>query len=178
MTAASYRTLPTLAPMPLPQVARSDDHGVSWGPFRPIELAGYTHREGDVYFWAAQPNPVDPSSYVATFPLVHALHGCIGISWSRDGLAWTQPVPLLACEAVGERALAHPAAPAMVRRGAHIWIYIHESVPGASVDAYTPKELHRAWSAVEEPGRIVRYTIPAALLERWSRRALRRLSRQ
>jgi len=146
-----------------------------WGPFEPITIRGYAHTEGDVYFWGAQTNPVDDSSLIAAFPLVHHLHGCIGLSLSLDGVRWSRVSPLLSCEAIGERTLAHPAAPSMVRRGDRLWIYIHESVPGASVDAYLPKELHRIWSQTEAPGRIARYTFHVGILERWTRRARRSL---
>lgn len=127
------------------------------------------------YFWAAQVNPVDNTSLIATYPLVHHLHGCIGLSLSLDGVRWSRVTPLLRCEAVGERALAHPAAPAMVRRGGEVWVYIQESVPGASVDAFLPKELYYAWADLEAKGRLARYTLPVTTLERWTRRARRSL---
>ena len=40
---------------------------------------------------------------------------------------WLRIWPLLSCDSVGERTLAHPAAPAMVQRGADVWLYVHES---------------------------------------------------
>jgi hypothetical protein len=153
------------------QVAASDDGAATWSPFTPISIDGYDPSQGDVYYWAAQPNPVEPNaSLVASFPLVHHLHGCIGLSLSLDGVRWSRVTPLLGCAAVGERALAHPAAPAMVRRGEDVWVYIHESVPGASVDAFLPKELYHTWAALEEPGRVARYRLPASALARWTRR--------
>ena len=157
------------------QVTRSHDDGQTWARFEPIEIAGYAHSEGDVYFWAAQPNPVHARSLLATFPLVHHLAGCVGLSLSLDGVRWSRVTPLLACDAVGERALAHPASPAMVREGDTIHVYVHESVPGASVDAWTPKELYTDWRNRERPGRLARYSLPTSALERWTRRALRSL---
>ena len=65
---------------------------------------------------------------------------------------------------------------AMIARGDTVWVYVHESVPGASVDAYLPKELHRAWSSIEQAGRLARYALPRAALERWTRRARRALT--
>ena len=73
-----------------------------------------------------------------------------------------RPAPLLRCEAVGERSQAHPAAPALVLRGREVWVYVHESVPGASVDAFLPREVHKAWVRVAAGGRLARYTLAAA----------------
>ena len=138
-------------------------------------LGGYPPAQGDVYFWGAQANPVDNASLLATFPLVHHLRGCLGLSLSLDGRRWSRPTPLLRCDAVGERALAHPAAPAIVRRGGALWLYVHESVPGASVDAFLPKEQYYAWADLEAHGRLARYALPVSVLERWTRRAKRSL---
>ena len=157
------------------QRTTSRDDGRTWSAFETIAIDGYDPSQGDVYFWGAQVNPVDSSSLIATFPIVHQLHGCIGLSLSLDGLSWSRITPLLACQAVGERALAHPAAPAMVRRGEDVFIYIHESVPGSSVDAFLPKELYYAWTDLEAKGRIARYTLPVTTLKRWTRWARRGL---
>ncbi len=158
------------------QMTRSRDGGRSWSRFSPIEIAGYNHTQGDLYFFGVQLNPADDSTLLATFPLVHHLHGCIGMALSRDGVRWSRVTPLMACEAVGERTLAHPAAPAMIRRGGTVWVYVHESVPGASVDAYMPYALYEAWRAIEAEGRVARYDLPMSALERWSRRARRSLA--
>lgn len=80
--------------------------------------------------------------------------------------------------AIGYVSLAHPAAPAMVRRGDEVWVYIHESVPGASVDAYLPKALYRSWSNREDEGRVARYALPASALEKWTRRQRRSLQKE
>ena len=42
---------------------------VHWGPMRPVLLRGYAEHTGDVYFFAAQLNPIDRSSLLALFPL-------------------------------------------------------------------------------------------------------------
>jgi hypothetical protein len=157
------------------QVTRSRDDGRTWASFEPISIAGYEHTSGDVYFWAAQVNPVHAASLIATFPLVQHFSGCIGLSLSLDGIRWARVTPLLACDSVGERALAHPASPSMILQGDKVFVYVHESVPGASVDAFTPRELYLNWRESEEPGRVARYTLPVAVLERWTRRALRSL---
>ena len=94
---------------------------------------------------------------------------------SVDGVRWSRITPLLSCQAVGERALSHPAAPAAVRRGGEVWFYLHESVPGASVDAFLPKELYAAWSGYEAKGRVARYTLPVSAMQRWTRRMRRSL---
>ena len=89
------------------QVTRSRDDGRTWASFEPISIAGYEHTSGDVYFWAAQVNPVHAASLIATFPLVQHFSGCIGLSLSLDGVHWARVTPLLACDSVGERALGH-----------------------------------------------------------------------
>ena len=58
------------------------------------------------------------------------------------------------------------------------WVYIHESVPGASVDAYLPKALYRSWSNREDEGRVARYALPASALEKWTRRQRRSLQKE
>ena len=62
------------------------------------------------------------------------------------------------------------------RRGDRVWLYVHESVPGASVDAFLPKELYFAWAGLERRGRVARYSLPVNTLEKWTRRARRSLS--
>ena len=59
-----------------------------------------------------------------------------------------------------------------------VWLYVHESVPGASVDAFLPKELYFAWQALEAKGTLSRYTLPVSTLEQWTRRMRRSLSMQ
>ena len=64
-----------------------------------------------------------------------------------------------------------------MRRGDEVWVYIHESVPGAAVDAFLPKELYFAWAGLQPKGRLARYVLPVSVLERWTRRARRSLEK-
>ena len=56
-----------------------------------------------------------------------------------------------------------------------MWVYVHESVPGASVDAFLPRELYFAWQDLEAKGRVARFTLKASALMAWTRRARRGL---
>ena len=71
---------------------------VAWDPFRMIALDGYAHAEGNIYFFAAQVNPVLESSLLALFPLEHRGRGCLAFACSRDGVRWSRPMALLSCE--------------------------------------------------------------------------------
>ena len=169
------------------QMASSADL-ITWSPLRQISIAGYRAEEGDVYFFAPQVNPVLPTSLLAIFPIVHRLHGCLGIALSLDGLNWSRMTPLITCGSVGERTLSQPAAPAMVieRNEANsssfqprsMWVYVHENVGGASFDKFLPVGLreHREREAARgTAAQLVRYSLPLEVLERWTHRALRSL---
>ena len=150
-----------------------------WRPFQPISIADYRSSDGDIYFWAVQVNLVRPSTLLAVFPLVHRMEGCLGIALSLDGVRWSRVTPLLACASVGERTLSHPAAPAMVRANdgsRSVWLYVHENVSGASLDQYMPISLREAHARAAGPSRLVRYTLPMDVLERWTSLAARDLT--
>jgi hypothetical protein len=150
----------------------------TWSSFRPISITGYSHSEGDIYFWAVQTNPARPSTLLSVFPLVHRLEGCLGIALSLDGIRWSRVRPLLACASVGERTLSHPAAPSMMRASDDsnsVWIYVHENVTGASLDMYLPLTLREVYTQTEGPSRLVRYTLPMDVLKRWTILATRDL---
>ena len=155
----------------------SSANGAEWSPFQLISLNGYQPAHGDIYYFAAQQNPVDAGSMLAVFPLVHRARACIGLAISTDAVRWSSPRALLPCRAAGERSVDQPAA-GMLRRSGHVLLYVHENVPGIRVDAKTPevqrarlRQLHRAI----EP-RIVRYAIPVGWLQRWTVEGLRSLS--
>lgn len=154
----------------------SSANGAEWSPFQLISLNGYQPAHGDIYYFAAQQNPVDASSMLAVFPLVHRARACIGLAFSTDALRWSSPRALLPCRAAGERAVDQPAA-GMLRRDGHVLLYVHENVPGIRVDARTPevhrKRLRQLHGAMEP--RIVRYDIPVAWLQRWTEEGLRSL---
>lgn len=145
------------------QVTTSTD-GLSWSKdFEPIKMLGFEPSQGEVYFFSVQANPVHPSTMVAVFPLVHRAHGCMCISISRDGTQWSSPKPLLRCGSIGERTSSHPAA-GLVRRGAHVLFYVHENVPGISVDTRVPlphKQALESAGHTQPPARILRYRMLA-----------------
>ena len=119
-----------------------------------------------------QSNPVDPHSLVALFPLIHHHSGCVGIALSADGYRWSRPTPVARCNVYGERAMNHPAG--LARRNGQIWIYVHENVPGITIDRLTPGPLARQIlrSPVAPPGRLVRYSLSMAWFREWTRRTL------
>ena len=79
------------------QVTSSAD-GTAWAPFQALAIADYAHAEGNIYFFAAQVNPVLESSLLALFPLEHRRRGCLAFACSRDGVRWSRPTALLSCE--------------------------------------------------------------------------------
>ena len=146
------------------QLTRSTDT-LTWSPFELVQIQEYRYSQGDLYFFAAQRNPVQPDSLVAVFPLVHLMRACIGIAFSLDGLRWSTISPLVSCEAYGDRAVSHPAA-GLVRSGDQVFIFVHEEVPSVRLDLFTPFILQRHWKRSSPPGRIVRYTMSVAKLRR------------
>lgn len=157
------------------QLTRSKDTH-TWSPFELIQIREYRYSQGDLYFFDAQVNPVQPGSLIAVFPLVHLLRACIGMAFSLDGLHWSSITPLLSCEAYGDRAVSHPVA-GLVRSGEHVFLFVHEEVPSVRVDLFTPYPLWRHWNANSPPARITRYAIPVARLRRWTAQHLAELRR-
>ena len=141
------------------QVTRSRDLGRTWAPFALVEIAGYDRRDGELYFFSVQPNPVHADSLLALFPVVHRHRGCIGVAVSLDGRRWSPMLPLLPCatswDTLKASALTAPCrgptnlcpasraqlderkgerthdhpAAGLVRRGGDILLYVHERVP-------------------------------------------------
>ena len=155
------------------QMTRSRDGGATWSPFEQLVFDGYTLGEGDVYFFGAQVNPSHDGSLIAVFPIVHKLRGCISIAASYDGIHWSTITPLLSCGIYGERTLDQPAAPSMVRRGREVWLYVHEEVPGITLDRSVPLLLNPLLEKVERPSKVVRYAFACELLARWTETTLR-----
>ena len=54
-----------------------------WSEFRLIDVDGYNASDGNIYFFAAQANPVLPGTLLALVPLVSHLRGCVAITFSR-----------------------------------------------------------------------------------------------
>lgn len=157
------------------QVASSVD-AQTWGAFELIDVRGYAHAEGDVYFFAAQANPVDDGSLVALFPLVHRLRGCVGMALSTDGVRWSSLTPLLACRVYGERAVDHPVA-GMVRApgSREVLIYVQRDVPRIRFDSFTPYEVVRHAETREPKSRVEYHRVPEAALRRWTEAKLAEL---
>ena len=154
------------------QVTKSADDGVTWSPFEQVKLDGYEGL-GDIYFFGAQVNPAHDGSLLAVFPLVHRMRGCISMAASLDGVRWTRITPLLTCAIYGERSLDHPAAPAMVRRGGEVWLYVQEEVPGVTIDSTTPRLTYAHMVKHERPSGVVRYAFSCDKLAKWTEAALK-----
>ena len=67
--------------------------------------------------------------------------------------------------------------PAMVRRGREVWLYVHEEVPGITMDRGVPLLLHPLLIKAERPSRVVRYAFACTLLAKWTDGALRSVRR-
>ena len=151
----------------------------TWSPFRMIRIDGYKHSEGNIYFWAVQVNPVHSGSLIALFPLVHRLHGCIGMAFSVDGLSWSPMRVALTCGAFGDRTLDHPASPAMVRgRGAEeglVHLYVQHGVPSIGLDRMTPWSLYKETVLLEPRSTVFRYSLGSCDLVHETRLALKAL---
>ena len=153
------------------QVTRSSNDGDTWSPFEQLRLSGYDGG-GDIYFFGVQVNPAHDHSLLAIFPLVHRMRGCVAMSASLDGVRWTRATPLLSCSIYGERTLDHPASPAMVRRGSEVWLYVHEEVPGITIDRMTPRLAYANLAKAERPSNVVRYAFSCKMLAAWTADAL------
>ena len=155
------------------QVTTSTDMR-SWSAFELIDVRGYHHSQGDMYFFSVQVNPTDPRTLVAMVPLVHRLRGCIGLTVSRDGLRWSEITPLTRCAVYGERTAHHPVD-GLIVGAEHVDVYIHENVPGVTADRVTDRSLHRFPYLRQPASRIVRYRVPKATWSGWTNEALRSL---
>ena len=94
-------------------------HGpyVSW---QPIVIAGWDPRgPGNLYFLAADRNPIDPSTIIGLLPANKGRHGegngdgesFIGLSLSCDGVHWSEITPLLwRCDTADSLANPRPLA--------------------------------------------------------------------
>ena len=153
------------------QVTRSANDGDTWSPFEQLRLSGYDGG-GDIYFFGVQVNPAHDQSLLAIFPLVHRMRGCVAMSASLDGVRWTRATPLLSCSIYGERTLDHPASPAMVQRGSEVWLYVHEEVPGITIDRVAPRLVYANLAKAERPSNVVRYAFSCKLLAAWTADAL------
>ena len=160
---------------------------ISWTPFQQIRVDGYDHRKGNIYFFAAQVNPVDAQSLIAFFPLEHLSGGCVCMATSRDGLAWSEATPILRCPVINFRAESHPAAGLIMTPGSsEAWLYVQTDVPlitldnedgkrknGEDDDAQLLEDTYERFPYLRRNGsRLLRYSLPAQMLRDWTRRAL------
>ena len=118
----------------------------NWSAFAPISIAGYRAADGDIYFFAAQLNPLDRSSLVALAPFVHRGCGCIGLLASRDGARWSRVFPLLRAEvdlsgADTMPSLSSPADRLQSAGGAPAFAHTH--MPGSEMENVENVELGR-----------------------------------
>lgn len=142
-----------------------------------VRIAGYTHSQGDIYFFSVQANPARPDTLLAFFPVTHAFHGCVAIATSTDGLRWSAVTPLFSCAVHGERTVHHPVA-GLLRRGDYVHFYVHENVPGVTADVSpTPRMLQAHPYLRLPPTRIVRYRVPMHELAQWTNVSLRSIGR-
>jgi len=148
------------------QYARSPDL-ITWGAFKTIELLGYDYPQGDIYFFAAQVNPVHPSSMIALFPVVHRYRGCIAMAVSHDGDRWSSPISLSQCGVFGDRTQDHPVAGMVhLTESGQVMLYIHRNVPFVQVDMFTPWKLQQLMLKEFPRAKVDWFSIPeAALLE-------------
>ena len=88
-------------------------------------------------------------------------------------MRWTRATPLLSCSIYGERTIDQPAAPALVRRGSEIWFYMHEEVPGITIDRMTPRLAYSHFVKAEKASVVVRYAFACDMLSQWTAAALK-----
>ena len=79
-------------------VAEATNPRGPWGELRVIELGGYDpHGDGNLYMFTVNPNPLDPDTLLALFPLNLGIKGrnngdgesFIGMAISCDGQKWS-----------------------------------------------------------------------------------------
>jgi len=160
------------------QVTHSNELKQGWASWQPISISGVDAESMDIYFFAAQANPVDPSSLLALFPLTEPPFACIAFTVSVDGVHFSRPVNLRQVhlgvrssnrlsEALEWRSEDHPVAGALrvPSDPSTVLLYIHHAVKGTTVRR----------SAVAH---VRVYTISADVLAKETRRARHELERE
>ena len=98
------------------------------------------------------------------------------MAFSVDGLTWSPMRATLTCGSFGDRALDHPASPAMVRgRGAEeglVHLYVQHDVPSIGLDRMTPWSLYKETVLLEPRSTVFRYSLGTCDLINETRRAL------
>ena len=196
------RANPALKGQRFVQVSSSKDNGSSWSPFELIKLRGYDHQAGNLYFFAAQVNPIRSDTLVAFFPLEHTFSACICMATSRDGIMWSVIQPVLPCSAAGERPTDHPMF-GLAKIGKQIHLCtppvrrtcalaatpsqrpsplrctdVHESVPDILHEMVLTDGFYSKFPYLRSPAsRIVRYNFSAALLRQWTHQSLQSIAK-
>ena len=156
------------------QVTRSVD-GRKWSDWQPLTFRRMAAGMVDMYFFAAQRNPVDNTSLMALFPVSQPPDACIALAFSRDGVVWSEPYPLMRsvlgwrtkdAEGAGTiewRNEDHPVAGAILSDDAQqVWFYIHHAVAGMSMRS-------------DAKPSVARYHVLVSTLQHLSQRLLRHL---
>lgn len=154
--------------------ARSRD-GLRWGRMRPISIRGYAPASGDIYFFAAQANPVANTSLLALFPLSQPPAACVAVTFSLDGVRWSTPSSLRGSRLAAEgRSTDHPVANGALLRGDTVWFYTHLDVPGIH-ESIDDGAIGAPGAARAPPTRIVRFGVAASRLAALTESSLRLL---
>jgi len=170
------RANPALKGQRFVHVSRSDDDGVTWGAFEMLDFRDYRYQTGNIYFFAAQVNPLRPDTLLAFFPLEHAFGACICMAASRDGVRWSTIVPVLPCGAAGERPTSHPMF-GLAKSGRLVHLYIHENVPDILHEMPLTDDFYERFPYLRSPQpRVVRYEFSVTLLRAWTHESLSLLS--
>ena len=131
------------------QVTQSDHLDVGWKPWQLVHLDGVDRDERDIYFFAVQANPVDPSSLLAIFPLTEPPLACIALAVSYDGVRFSRPINVRQSkfgvrthDKNGQRPTRlewrgedHPAAGLVwdPGQGRSLLLYVHVAVKGTTI---------------------------------------------
>ena len=134
------------------------ESSATFGPFASINIADYATcvKPGDnIYYAAVAANPVDPSTALGLFPVVHNAPGgddaFVGLALTCDGVAFSPLKRLLNStpSSLG-RSTDHPVL-GLVSRNDNVFFYVHRGVHGVFDD---DKEMERL-----PPSRVVRYAV-------------------
>ena len=163
------------------QVTRSRQlEAGSWAAWSLVSVLGVDPDQLDLYFFAAQQNPADPTSLLALFPASQPPSSCIAVAFSRNGFNFSRPVSLLAGrvvyrierqygrkDSVSARSADHPVAGAVLH-GSDVHFYVHHAPVGIS---------GTRWGSKRGTGvsRVVRYQMSLDELAALTRKSLAEL---
>jgi hypothetical protein len=156
------------------QTTTSSD-GATWNrPWRLLRIHRLPPGKGDLYLFHAQSNPVDSSSLLALFPVSQPPHACVALSFSRDGIEWSAPQPLMRCSLGWRTQLSDGKGPLEWRAEDHpvagvvnsdatseVWFYVQHQVHGMSM----------RWGG-KRPSHVARYRMEQSRLRELTRAGL------